>query len=114
MKFWFKIFGINLISSATLKEREAKKSELIHRAVHDLRTPLAIAKTNSEVVLMKGQSLPVHEALDAIRSNLEEIDRMSALLSSISEENKREEAKGDMPPPFNISEIRPKIRNFSQ
>ncbi len=86
----------------SMTEKLERKDRFFRKASHDLRTPLSIAKTNSEVILMKGQNVPIHEALEAIRSNLEEVDRMTALLRGIMEEINQEKEKSENPPPFNF------------
>ncbi|HEY1037392.1 MAG TPA: HAMP domain-containing sensor histidine kinase [Candidatus Paceibacterota bacterium] len=48
---------------------------------HDLRTPLAIMKTETEVALQDGEPSSSHR--DALKSNLEEIDKMSSLVSDL-------------------------------
>jgi signal transduction histidine kinase len=51
-------------------------------ASHDLRTPLAILKTESEVLLQSNSS-DVEEYKKNITSNIEEIDRMSRLVADL-------------------------------
>jgi signal transduction histidine kinase len=51
-------------------------------ASHDLRTPLAILKTESEV-LLQSNSNNIDEYKKNIKSNLEEIDRMSRLVADL-------------------------------
>jgi len=51
-------------------------------ASHELRTPLAVMKMDLEVAL-KSRELTVEEARAVLRSNLEEIDRMAALVEDL-------------------------------
>lgn len=46
---------------------------------HELRTPLSVMKTNAEIAMMDPQKVERAELLGVIRSNLEEIDRMSRI-----------------------------------
>jgi signal transduction histidine kinase len=63
------------------KTLEAQK-QFTADASHDLRTPLAILKTESEV-LLQSNSTDVEEYKKNITSNLEEIDRMSRLVADL-------------------------------
>ncbi len=58
------------------------QKRFIADASHELRTPLAIMKTNSEVALLGGDIDP-KEAAEALRGNLEEIDRMSKIIENL-------------------------------
>jgi signal transduction histidine kinase len=44
---------------------------------HELRTPLTIIKNSSEIALRNSQNLSHEKAIQLIKSNLEEVDRMS-------------------------------------
>jgi signal transduction histidine kinase len=51
-------------------------------ASHELRTPLTTMKTEIEVAL-RDPKLPVHDARELLRSNVEEIDRLSKLAEGL-------------------------------
>ena len=50
---------------------------------HELRTPLSIMKTNSEVALMGNPKENPEELAEALKSNLEELDRMSKIIEHL-------------------------------
>lgn len=58
------------------------QKRFIADASHELRTPLAIMKTNSEVALL-GDQIDPQEARDTLKSNLDEIDRMSKIIENL-------------------------------
>jgi len=68
-------FTLRPIRSAHLKQRR-----FIANVSHELRTPLSILKTNAEVALLKGQKLTHDEAVEVIKSNIEEVDRLAAIV----------------------------------
>jgi two-component system OmpR family sensor kinase len=50
-------------------------------ASHEISTPLTVLKGNTEVALLQPQTLPEYEMI--LRSNLEEIERLSKLISNL-------------------------------
>lgn len=52
-------------------------------ASHELRTPLSIIKTSSELALMDKDKITKGEALETIKSSLDEIDRMSDIIKNL-------------------------------
>lgn len=71
------------IALGPIKKAMYTQKRFIADASHELRTPLSIMKTNSEVTLLEGQDLNTSDATNAIKSNLEEIDRMSNILQNL-------------------------------
>lgn len=55
------------------------QSRFVANASHELRTPLTIMKTNSDIVL-SDPDLTKEKAVETIKDNLEEIDRMTSTL----------------------------------
>ena len=52
-------------------------------ASHELRTPLATMRTEIEVALLDPHSIPKEELIQLLRSNVDEIDRMSKILTNL-------------------------------
>ncbi len=74
-----------IIAGRTLKpiqENIAIQKRFLADASHDLRTPLAIMKSESQVLLHTG-SHDHTEFKEVLKSNLEEIDRMSKLVDDL-------------------------------
>jgi len=74
------------LSGSTLepiKKIVKAQKRFIADASHELRTPLSIMKTNAEVFLMDSENISSHEATFVLKSNIEEIDRMSKLIESL-------------------------------
>lgn len=74
------------LAGATLrpiKQIVQAQKRFIADASHELRTPLSIMKTNAEVVLMDGEKMSANEAAVVLKSNIEEIDRMSKLIENL-------------------------------
>ena len=65
-----------------IKKALEKQKRFTADASHDLRTPLAIMKTDCEVIL-KRKEISTQEMNQFIVSNLEEIDRMSAMVDQL-------------------------------
>lgn len=75
-----------ILSGVTLEPiRQIVRAQkrFIADASHELRTPLSIMKTNSEVALMDGDHIDVNESAWVLKSNIEEIDRMSKLIENL-------------------------------
>lgn len=75
---------------------EAQK-RFIADSSHELRTPLSIMKTNSEIALLEGPNLSSEEAIATLKSNLEEIDRMSNILQNLMHLSQVERRSSDFP-----------------
>lgn len=71
------------IALRPIKSAMLAQKRFIADASHELRTPLSIMKTNSEVALLEGENLTRQDMTSAIKSNLEEIDRMSHILQNL-------------------------------
>src|SRR3989344_2039917 len=52
-------------------------------ASHELRTPLATMRTEIEVALLDPHHVPKEEMIQLLRSNVEEIERMSKILTNL-------------------------------
>jgi two-component system phosphate regulon sensor histidine kinase PhoR len=57
-----------------------QQRRFIANVSHELRTPLSILKTNAEVTLLKGEKLTKEEAVEVIKGNIEEVDRLAAIV----------------------------------
>lgn len=67
-----------------LKEEVASAHKIfMANASHELRTPLSIIKANSEVALLAGNDLKAKDAALVMRSNIEEVDRMSKIIEDL-------------------------------
>jgi len=75
----------------------------ISDASHELRTPLATVKTENEVALLDPEHLNREEALSLLRSNVEEIDRISTILNNLLNLASFNNATGT--PPFSAVNI---------
>lgn len=81
------------------------QKRFIADASHELRTPLAIMKTNSEVALL-GSELDPAEATATLRSNIEEIDRMSKIIENLLSLSFYDNRFAEIPfLPINLSEL---------
>lgn len=59
----------------------ASQKQFIGNIAHELRTPLSIVKANSEILLSQnGQD---QEATEMIKSNIEELDRISGIINNL-------------------------------
>jgi len=75
--YWF--------ASRTLKpieEAHAAQSRFASDASHELRTPLTVMRTENEVFLRQNEH-STDEAVDQIKSNLEEVERLEQLSSNL-------------------------------
>ena len=71
------------LSEASLrpaKRAHTEQRRFIANVSHELRTPLSVLKTSSEVALLRGKDLTRTEAIEVLRSNIEEVDRMSKII----------------------------------
>jgi len=86
------------LSGKTLKpisEMMEEQKEFISNASHELRTPLASLKTEIEVGL-RDKELKLKTAKDLIRSNLEEVNKMTQLSNYLLELNKFQNRSGNL------------------
>lgn len=60
-----------------IKQAMEKQKRFIANVSHELRTPLAVMKTGMEVALLDADALTNAEFVAHMKSNLEEVDRMS-------------------------------------
>ena len=78
-----------LVAKITLRPaKDALNSQkrFISDVAHELRTPLTIIKTNNEVALMENNIDPIVK--DMLKSNIEELDRVSEIINNILSFNK--------------------------
>ena len=68
-----------------LREVMHMQKRFITNAAHELRTPLSIMKTNSEVALFDPEHLAPGEVVEILRGNIAEIDRMSRAIDAMLE-----------------------------
>jgi len=76
----------NIIAALTLRPiRRALESQrrFVANASHELRTPLAVMQTNSEVTLLDEEHVTKQQLIGALRSNMEEIARMTDTLRTL-------------------------------
>ncbi len=85
------------ITLKPIKTAMQTQKRFIADASHELRTPLSIMKTNSEVTLLEGEELNSQEAAQTIKSNLEEIDRMSNILQNLLNLSQIDSQVAEMP-----------------
>ena len=86
------------LSGKTLKpisEMMEEQKEFISNASHELRTPLSSLKTEIEVAL-RDKELKLKTAKDLIKSNLEEVDKMTQLSNYLLELNKFQNRSGNL------------------
>lgn len=57
------------------------QKQFIGNVAHELRTPISIIKTNTEVTLMENNLPPTIE--ETLRGNIEEIDRISEIINNL-------------------------------
>ncbi len=73
-----------IISRITLRPTRSAfdaQKQFIGNVAHELRTPISIIKTNTEVTLMESNLPPSME--ETLRSNIEEIDRISEIINNL-------------------------------
>ncbi len=81
--FAFFVAVVYFLAELTLrpiKRAHTEQRRFVANVSHELRTPLSVLKTNSEVALLKGERLTRDDALDVIRGNIEEVNRLSAII----------------------------------
>lgn len=66
-----------------IREFVEAQRRFISDASHELRTPLATVKTENEVALLDPARVTREEAISLLRSNVEEVDRISTILNNL-------------------------------
>ncbi len=77
------LFGyiIARITLAPTRDALAGQKQFIGNIAHELRTPLSVLKTNTEVALLEG-NMP-REIKATLESNVEELDRISEIINNL-------------------------------
>lgn len=73
-------YFLSEITLRPAKKAHTEQRRFIANVSHELRTPLSVLKTSSEVALLRGKSLTRDEAVEVLKSNIEEVDRMSKII----------------------------------
>ncbi len=103
--------SINLLV-ARIKSHLLYKKELFVGTAHELKTPLAVMKTRSQVALIK-KSKNLEKTEKALRENLETIDQMNRMIGAILEFGRAEGAQFDHPHSLDIiAYLEKKIEEF--
>ncbi len=75
-------------------------------ASHELRTPLAVMRTEIEVALLDPESVSKSEAIEILKSNAEEIERMSKILTNLLNLASFNDVSGEPPmAPVDLEEV---------
>ena len=77
------------------------KKELFIGAAHELKTPLAVMKTKTQVTLLKRKSSE-EDLREALRQNVTSIDEMNKIVSSILEFGRAEGAQFETPEDIDV------------
>jgi len=80
------------------------KKELFIGAAHELKTPLAVMKTKTQVTLLK-KNRKADDLEDALRQNITSIDEMNKIVSSILEFGRAEGAQFETPKDIDVIEF---------
>ena len=77
------VFGyfIAHVTLAPARETLASQKRFISDVAHELRTPLSVIKTNSEVALLDAEL--EQDMKKTLKSNIEELDRMSDIINNL-------------------------------
>jgi two-component system phosphate regulon sensor histidine kinase PhoR len=77
------IFGyvIARLSLSPTRNALAAQKQFIGNVAHELRTPLSVIKTNTEVALLDDNVLP--DMRSTLASNIEELDRISEIINNL-------------------------------
>src|SRR3989344_2408500 len=91
------------------------QKRFIADASHELRTPLAIMKTSSEVALLDGMDLTANNSIQVLKSNLEEIERMSKIIENLLSLSYYDSKVTEIPfTPVNLADVVKNITNKAQ
>jgi signal transduction histidine kinase len=77
------VLSAYLLAGFTLrpvKRAMERQKRFMANISHELRTPISVMRTNSEATLLGDGQLTREELIDAVRSNLEELDRMAKII----------------------------------
>lgn len=87
------------------------QKELFIGIAHELKTPLAVMKTKNEVVLIKNRENTKY--IEALRNNIDSIDKMNKMISCILEIGRQEGAQFEKPQNIEIIDfIHSVAKNF--
>lgn len=106
-----------LASVALIQVRTVLRAQkrFIADASHELRTPLSIIKADSEIALFDGETLSAQEAAHTLKSNLEEVDRMSKIIENLLSLSFYDTKVTEIPSqPLNLTEIAEKLVSKAQ
>jgi len=92
--------SINMLMSRIQNFVKYKK-ELFIGAAHELKTPLAVMKTKTQVTLLK-KNRAENELKDALKQNITSIDEMNKIVSSILEFGRAEGAQFETPKDIDV------------
>ncbi len=88
------------------------KKELFIGAAHELKTPMAVMKTKTQVTLLKRKSSE-EDLREALRQNITSIDEMNKIVSSILEFGRAEGAQFEVPENIDVIEyLRNKANDY--
>jgi two-component system sensor histidine kinase CiaH len=90
-------YRLSEIMLKPLRDVIQAQKRFIADASHELRTPLSVMKANSEVLLLSGDALNIKEAIAGIKSNLEEIDRMTNIIQNLLHLDPSSFSQNDIP-----------------
>ncbi|WP_292662226.1 HAMP domain-containing sensor histidine kinase [Nitratifractor sp.] len=97
---------------ARIKSHLTYKKELFVGTAHELKTPLAVIKTRSQVALIKRRR-SVEDLEKVLRENIETVDRMNRMVGAILQFGRAEGAQFDHPERIDvIAFLRQKAEEF--
>jgi two-component system OmpR family sensor kinase len=112
VEFWPLAKSINSLVNK-IKSFILYKKELFVGAAHELKTPLAVIKTRSQVALIKRNSSK--ESFEkVIRANIDTVNEMNQMVSAILEFGRAEGAQFEKPQEIDLIEfLKQKIKEFA-
>lgn len=103
--------SINMLMSRIQNFVKYKK-ELFIGSAHELKTPLAVMKTKTQVTLLK-RSITKEDLTDALKQNIISIDEMNKIVSSILEFGRAEGAQFETPKDIDVIDfLRAKANDY--